>query len=354
MKPSLLPIALADKPLLSQGETLLAADVGGTKTHLAIFVMLDGVPFLMKEAIFPSRRFNSLPDMVKRFFMKPFHPKRFAIAFAGPTQDGKAKATNLDWSVDIQEISKALGIPQVFLLNDLEAEAYGLAALKEKDFENIYPGNAPATGNAAIIAPGTGLGEAGLFWDGKIYHPLATEGGHTDFAPRNELDWELLKYLQKKYGHVSWERVVTGPGICMIFSFLRDVRKWEAPASLKERMRVMEPAEAIGKAALECVPICEETIRLFTKYLAVEASNLVLKLKATGGIFIGGGIVPKIWNESFRGVFLRHFFQVGRMRPLLEATPVHLIMNQNTPLLGGAWYAAFAGKKEEKVIEIEK
>jgi len=196
-------------------------------------------------------------------------------------------------------------------------------------------------GNAAIIAPGTGLGEAGLFWDGSALHPFDTEGGHTDFVSRSELDDELFYVLQKKYGHVSWERVVSGMGIVTIYEFLRDVKKREEPDWLKEKINRGDVAGAIGQAAKESCPICVETIRLFVHYLAVEASNLALKMKCTGGLFIGGGIPPKVWNEPLQQHFLEHFFQVGRLRPLLEAMPIYLITNQQTALLGAAYFGAF-------------
>lgn len=339
MRPSLISIAFPKRPPLPEGGPLLAADVGGTKTQLALFELHDGTPVLVSEAVYPSKQFGSLTEVIRQFSGSSPLPQRLSIAFAGPVQAGKAKATNLDWSVDIKQLSAALNIPQVFLINDLEAAAYGLAALTEQDLLTIYPGKSPSEGNAAIIAPGTGLGEAGLFWDGGALHPFATEGGHSDFAPRNTFDWELLLYLQKQFGHVSWERVVSGPGIHQIYRFLRDVKQWEEPARMKSIFKDQDPAAAIGRGAQEGIPICEESLRLFARYLAIEASNLALKLKATGGIFIGGGVVPKIWNDDLRTVFLEHFFQVGRLRPLIEAVQVRLVLNEKLALLGAACYS---------------
>ena len=334
----MIPLAFPVKKALRDDTGLLAADVGGTKTDVALFKRRNGKMVLEKEMVFPSKKFNSLSEIIRNFNGEAPLPERLSIAFAGPILDGKARATNLDWQVDAEILSRELGIPQVFLLNDLEAKAYGMAALTEKDLTSIYAGKNTAEGNMAIIAPGTGLGEAGLYWDGRMFHPFATEGGHTDFAPRNEFDWELLLFLQKQFGHVSWERVVSGPGIYQIYCFLRDVKHREAPASLQENIKNTDPAAAIALGAAENHPICAETMRLFVRYLAIETSNLALKLKATGGIFIGGGILPKIWNETYRAIFIEHFFQVGRMRHLLEEMPVQLILNPKTALLGAAWY----------------
>lgn len=338
MHQPLVPIAFPKRIPLQEGKRLLAADVGGTKTHLALAEVSGGEIAIVEEQIFPSKDFGSLSEVVRKFIGNTTMPGRLSIAFAGPVLDGKAFATNLGWTIDTRLMHKELAISQVFLINDLEAGAYGLAALKKNDLVTIYPGNVNAKGNAAIIAPGTGLGEAGLYWDGAALYPFATEGGHTDFAPRHPFDWELLQYLQQKYGHVSWERVVSGMGICNIYDFLRDVKRWEEPAWLKEKMKEQEPGAAIGAGAQEGCPICVETLQVFVRYLAVEASNLALKINATGGIFIGGGIPPKIWNNSLQEIFLEHFLKVGRLRPLLESVPVHIVLNPKAVLLGAAYY----------------
>lgn len=336
----ILPIAFPKRPPLPDGAQLLAADAGGTKTHLALFELRSRTPVIVKEAVYPSRQFGSLAEIIRQFHSAATLPARLSIAFAGPVQQGKAKATNLDWSVDVEELSATLGIPEVFLINDLEAAAYGLAALKKEDLVTIYASKteSEARGNAAIIAPGTGLGEGGLYWDGSALHPFATEGGHSDFAPRNDLDCELFLYLQQQFGHVSWERVITGPGIHHIYRFLLDVKEWQEPAGMREKLKDLDPAAAISLGAQEGCPVCVETLRLFAKYLAVEAANLALKLKATGGIFIGGGVTPKVWNSDLQAVFLEHFFEVGRLRPLIEAVPVRLVVNEKLAVLGAGWY----------------
>jgi glucokinase len=336
MHPPLFPVALPKRQPLPPSAFLLAADVGGTKIALALLGIRDGTPIVLKEATYPSSLFGSMTEAIQHF--SDVEPARLSIAFAGPVQNGKAKATNLGWSIDAAVLGKELDIPEVILLNDLEAWGYGLAALTKKDVTTIHSGAALSTGNAAVVAPGTGLGEGGLFWDGHALHPFATEGGHSDFAPRDEFDCELFLFLQKQYGRVSWERVVSGPGIHQIYRFLRDVKNHPPSTKVEENIRTLDPAAAISKGAQEGNDICVETLRLFARYLAVEASNLALKLKATGGIFIGGGIPPKIWNQEIQTVFLQHFFEVGRLRPLIETVPVHLVSNEKTTLLGAGWY----------------
>ncbi|TAK32562.1 MAG: glucokinase [Saprospiraceae bacterium] len=343
MPKSFIPIAFPQQTPPPEGAVILAADIGGTKADLAFFEIKNSEPVLVKEQRYPSKEWNSFVEMAQDFNKNTTRPQRICVSFAGPVRDGKAHGTNLHWEIDSREISEKLNIRPVFLINDLEANCYGLAALKTDDLLMICPGKNHEAGNAAVISPGTGLGEGGLFWDGQAYRPFATEGGHSHFAARNELDWELFLFLEKKYGHVSWERVVSGPGICMIFSFFRDVKGWEAPGILKTEMKAHDPAAAIAIAATEGCPVCQETLRLFMKYLAEEAANLALKLKATGGIYLGGGILPKIWNETHQAIFNEYFFAVGRLDPLVEAAPVYLILNQKTALWGAGYYGAFGG-----------
>jgi glucokinase len=337
------PIALPDRPPLPDGTSILAADVGGTKTHLAQFDVHNDRLVMVRETVYASKQFHAFSDVIQHFHLDHPLPERLCIAFAGPVQDRKAKATNLDWSIDADALATALGFKEVLLINDLEAGAYGLAALSGSDLVMIHEGQNPPEGNGAIIAPGTGLGEAGLYCNNGALHPFATEGGHTDFAPRTELDWELLRYLQSRFDHVSWERVVSGQGIDNIFQFLTDVKKREVPDWVINRLKNQEPAAAIGAAAKEGCPVCAETIELFVQYMGVEASNLALKMMATGGLFIGGGIIPKVWNDQLQTIFTEHFFHVGRLTPLLEKVPIYLVMNQNSVLLGAGYYGRWFG-----------
>lgn len=349
-----IPIAFPEHASLADGDTILAADIGGTKTDLTLFEIQGDEISLIEERIYPSREWKTLTDIVKDFDVESPELKRFSIAFAGPIQNGKAKATNLDWEVDVRELSQTLDVDSVLLINDLEAVGYGLAALTAEDLVTVYESKTPPNGNAGIIAPGTGLGEAGMFWDGRAFHPFATEGGHTDFAPKNDLDMALFRHLSKKHGHVSWERVISGPGIHAIYKFLRDVQGWDEPGWLAERIKETDPSAAISRAAGEDCPICRETLRLFVRYMAEEAADLALKYKATGGMFIGGGIPPKIWSDELQTTFLDHFFQVGRLRHLLEAVPIHLIKNPKTALLGAAYYGALGSKEGKRHFQLDK
>ena len=226
------------------------------------------------------------------------------------------------------------------LINDLQANAYGLSALKDSDFKTLTKGE-NVKGNAAIISPGTGLGEAGMYWDGSHYHPFATEGGHCSFSPSDELDMELWKNLNKEFGHVSWERVVSGQGIYNIYQFLRTYRKAKEPKWLTAQFQTEDPAIAISTAALQNKnAVCAETLHLFVKYLAVESAQLALKTKASGGIFIGGGIVPKIIDFIDKKEFYKNFINVGRLENLLKTIPVRIVLNDKTALMGAAYYAA--------------
>jgi glucokinase len=224
----------------------------------------------------------------------------------------------------------------------MEANAYGLAALQDKDFETLMYGS-KIRGNAALISPGTGLGEAGMFWDGSHYHPFACEGGHCDFSPRNELDIKVLQYFRKKYEHVSWERLLSGPGILDLYLFLRQISGKKEPEWLRNEMSKGNPSATITGTAMEGKDsVCVETLDTFIRFLAIEAAQLALKYKATGGIYIGGGILPKIITGINREIFYNNFVQSGRLNALLEMVPVKVILNEKTALLGAAYYGAMS------------
>ena len=212
-----------------------------------------------------------------------------------------------------------------------------LPRFKPKDFVTLNAGVADAEGNQAVISSGTGLGEAGLYWDGKKHRPFACEGGHSDFAPRNELEAELFRHLREKFGRVSYERVLSGPGLLNIYEFLRDTRRGEETAALAEEMRRADPAAVISRAALAGkYELCVKALDLFVSVYGAEAGNLALKMMATGGVFVGGGIAPKIIEKLKGPAFMEAFTAKGRMQPLLETMPVRVIMNEMTPLLGAA------------------
>ncbi|MFC0775063.1 glucokinase [Terrimonas alba] len=317
---------------------VLAGDAGATKTNLSIFKWKNNTASVLHEAKYDSPDYKNIIELTDDFIKGFPAPDIICFGVAGPVLNGHAKFSNINWEIDSAEIAGHFGIPAVHVINDLEATAYGLAMLTEKDVTVIHKGDENAAGNVAIIAPGTGLGEAGLYWDGKVYHPFATEGGHCDFAARTQFDFELYSYLQEKFGHVSWERLVCGPGILNIYHFLRDIEKREEPEWLKEKINTGDAAATISRYVNESA-ICNETLQLFVRYLASESANLVLKYKATGGLFIAGGIVPQIVPLLENYVFYSSFQQSGRLNYLLEKVPVKIILNTKAPLLGVAYYA---------------
>jgi glucokinase len=320
---------------------ILAGDIGGTKTHMALFEQQGEHLQVLVEETFVSRDHSSLEEVVSLFLKS--HPQkidRACFGVAGPVRAGRVQTTNLPWVVDIGDLGTKLDIQNASLINDLEANAHGLAYLEPKDFWVLNPGDSEATGNAALISAGTGLGEAGLFWDGKQHFPFASEGGHADFAPSDALQSELLSYLQARVRHVSWEHVLSGPGLQHIYLFLRDSGRGEEPLWLTEKMQSTDPSAAITQAALEKTsPLCEQALQLFVTFYGAEAGNLALKLLATGGLFIGGGIAPKILPALKTGEFMNAFVAKGRLQPVLEKIPVRIVLNDRTALIGAAHYA---------------
>jgi len=319
---------------------ILAGDVGGTKTNMALYRADKEGLTVQREKRYASKDYHSLADIINDFTGGTL-PDRICAAVAGPVLDGKSHLTNLSWELDSKALGAALKIPVSFI-NDLEATAYGLAGLKEEEKVTIAPGAPGAKGNIAIIAPGTGLGEAGLFWDGQGYHPFATEGGHSDFAPRTDLDIEFFRYLQQQFGHVSWERAVSGMGIKNIYHFLTEAKNEKIPDWLQQRLEKEDPAAVISEAALKHEdPVCAETMEIFVRYLATESASLVLKHMATGGLYLGGGIPPKILPLLQDASWEKNFDNNGRMHDLSEKVPVHVIMNDKMALLGAAHYGAY-------------
>jgi len=326
---------------------ILAGDVGGTNTRLALVEATSGELKIVAEKTFPSRERTSLEAAIAEFLsLHKCKLSRASFGIAGPVRSGRCEATNLPWVVDSKTLAKRLGLKRVGLINDLEANAYGIAALQSKDFVILNKGARNAKGNKAIISAGTGLGEAGMYWDGQVHRPFPSEGGHADFAPRNHLEMELLDYLMKLYRRVSYERLVSGPGLVNIYQFLRDTGKGEEPPWLAEEMRHGEPAPIISQHAMDGKsPLCLHALELFVSLYGAEAGNLALKIMATGGVYLGGGIAPKIVlnsNSKLKGSeFMNAFTAKGRMKPLLQDIPVRVIMNPKTALLGAARHAAF-------------
>ena len=320
---------------------ILAGDIGGTNTRLAIIDMVKGHFNFLAEETFSSREEPSLESALGKFLSNPIHPiARACLGVAGPVRDGRCEATNLPWVIDAKEIARQLHLARVGLINDLEASAYGIAALETKDVEVLNQGFHDAQGNRAVISAGTGLGEAGLFWDDGEYRPFASEGGHTDFAPRNHLEMNLLDYLLKRHARVSVERVISGRGLFNIYQFLKDTGHGEEPTWLVDQMRQKDPPVVITENALGGGnPLCTQALDLFVSLYGAEAGNLALKIMATGGVYIGGGIAPKIIAKLRDPVFMNAFTAKGRMKPLLQAIPVRVILSPKAALLGAARFA---------------
>lgn len=321
---------------------ILAGDIGGTKVNLAFFKMDDGrlAPGVVQT--FRSRDYSSLEEIVRNFVSTNKLSVDYAcFGVAGPIRNHRAQLTNLTWVVDRAELVQALGLKDLFLLNDLQTNAYGIAGLAQGDLVELNHGAESDHGNIAIISAGTGLGEAGLFWDGRRYVAIASEGGHSDFAPRSDLDLELFRYLRERLGQVSWEHLLSGAGFYRIYQFLRDTGRGEEPAWLAQEFQQMDPAIAITSAALErkC-ELCVQTLDLFVYYYGAEASNLALKTLATGGVYIGGGIAPKVIDRLKGETFMKAFIGTGRLKDLLASLRVRVIMNDRTALIGAARYAA--------------
>lgn len=330
----------------ADGETdivVLAGDIGGTKTNIALCRITDQGVETLREARYVSRDFKSFTQIIEDFSHGE-KPQRICMAVAGPVVAGKVRFTNLPWELDSELIEAELKVPVDFI-NDLESTSYGLAALKENELVTLYEGDPEASGNMAIVAPGTGLGEAGLYFDGQYYHPFATEGGHTDFAPRYEIDIELYRFLHKKHDHVSWERILSGMGIQTLFTFLTEELGKQPAPFVEEAMKEKDPNAVISLAALEkTCPVCMEVMTMFTRFLATEAAQMVLKTKATGGLIIAGGIPPKILPLLQQDNRWREYFinRNGRMDALVRQVKVQVVMNEKLPLLGAAYYAAFS------------
>ena len=319
-------------------EMILAGDIGGTHARLAFFDAVDGRFSLVSASIFPSREYAGLDEIVAKFVdTSNLHPDTACFGIAGPVRNGRVEASNLPWIIESKRLADELKIKKAFLINDLEANAWGIPALDAKDVVTLNQVKGQPVGNQAVIAAGTGLGQAGMFWDGAKHHVFACEGGHADFAPRNQLEVELFNYLHTRFGHVSYERIVSGPGLVNVFGFLRDTGHGTPPPWLTDEMSNSDPAAAISRAGIEgrC-GLCEQALDLFVSIYGAEAGNMALKIMATGGIYLGGGIAPKMLSKLSGPLFMQAFTGKGRMQALLESMPVRVITNDRIALLGAA------------------
>jgi glucokinase len=345
---------------------ILAGDIGGTKTSLALYDWTTERTEPLRLELFHSADYKSLEEILVEFLTPPKPPtpldeldmaddvaeealpsvepvKLSAACFgvAGPVIENHSRTTNLPWVVDGAAIAKQFDIPRVQLLNDLEAMAYGILWLRPDELEVLNPGSPPRKRQAlTLIAAGTGLGEGILFWDGKSYRPMPSEGGHADFAPTNDYEIDLLRYLRTQYLHVSYERVVSGPGLHAIYEFIRDTKRNE-PTWLAEKIKAGNPAAEIAAAGLKGqAEIAAQALDLFASIYGAEAGNLALKALSLDGVYVAGGIAPKIITKLKDGTFLKGFTNKGRYKRLLSTIPVKVVMNQETGLLGAASVAS--------------
>jgi len=313
--------------------------------NLALFQATASGVTMLKSSSYPSGSFPSINKILQQFLSENpgFSPAKICLGVAGPVFEGRVSVTNLPWKLDASEIAQATGVSQVILLNDLEATAYGVAGLEESDFSILHQGDPEEGGNMSILSPGTGLGEAGLFWDGKLHHPFATEGGHCDFACRSAEDLELHDFLRKKYDVVSWESVVAGPGIFSIFQFLCEVKNRRVSVAIEDKIKGSDPSAVISASAIEETdPVCMEAMRIYLRHLAHECCNLILKIKSTGGLLLAGGIPPKILPLLRGSWFYENLVDCDRMQELVKKVPVRVILNDKAPVIGAGWYGAYS------------
>jgi glucokinase len=320
---------------------ILAGEIGATRTRLAAFETEGNRLKCVVERTYLSQQHDGLSGILADFIKTegiPVHSACFGVA--GPVRAGRSKISNLPWVIDGRELAKQLRLNSVGLLNDLEAYAYGIDGLESKDFITLSEGREEAEGNRAVISAKTGLGMAGLYWDGFRHHPFACEGGHADFAPRNDLQMELLAYLQKRYGRISCERILSGPGIKNIYDFLRDAHKADEPEWLRTELSVApDPPALISQRALEGKSaICDQTLSIFVSVFGAQAGNCALNFMSTGGIFIGGSIAAKIMPKMKDSMFLESFLDKGRMGTILKDMPVKIVANDDTGMVGAARY----------------
>jgi glucokinase len=320
---------------------ILAGDIGGTKTNLAYYDVHEEklVPLLVES--YPSQSYVSLIDILAVHLRE--HPQKItaaAFGIAGPVVENRSRLTNVNWVVDGKEIAAALHLESVGLMNDLAATAYGILRLGSNDLVTLQSGNPQREGTIGVIAAGTGLGGGALVWDGRGYRAMPSEGGHADFPPRNVLEMDLLKFLLKKFEHVGVERVVAGPGIMNIYEFFRSRTSAPEASWLAEEMRQGDPSAVVSRIGLEGRDeTCVRTLEMFVSLYGSEGGNLALRFLTTGGLYVAGGIAPKILPKIQSGLFMEAFLAKDTYRELLQTIPVYVVLNEKTALIGAAHFA---------------
>jgi len=317
---------------------ILAGDIGGTKTNLGIFTTGKRRPLLKFFETYPSRECRNLESIIALFLKKyPVDIQSACFGIAGPVHRGACRVTNLPWEVRESGIKKRFKFKQVQLINDLTSTSYAIPFLRRNEIHTLNRGHAQKDGNLGLIAPGTGLGEALVVRENGSYGPVTSEGGHVDFAPNNEKEIELLRYLKKRYGHVSLERILTGQGLADIYAFLTSRSKRKEDINIIKEMKKSDPAMVISQAAINGEAIsCKAALDMFVSILGSAAGNLALIGMTKGGVYLGGGIPPKILPKLKDGTFFSSFIDKGRFKGLLEDMPVYVILNSTAALLGAA------------------
>jgi glucokinase len=328
---------------------ILAGDVGGTKTALALFEQRGRRQAVVRESVTASHGYAAPEHAIRQFLLEgpPVTIDAACVGVAGPVIDGRCTAINLPWVVDEAALAESVGTSRTKLVNDLEATAHGVLGLGPSALTILQAGQ-PHKANMALIAAGTGLGEVVIAWDGRRHRVVSSEGGHADFAPRNDLEIDLLKFLRREFGRVSYERVVSGPGLYNIYRFLVASDGTPEPDWLRARMESGDPSAAVSDAALEHRdPRCVQALEVFVSVYGAEAGNLALKALAVGGIFVAGGIAPKIRSKLEDGTFVAAFRDKGRLGPMLDSIPIHVVLEPRAALLGAA---AIAGALRSRAI----
>ena len=319
---------------------ILAGDVGGTKTNLALYESAgNGLRRSLSRA-FKSREYASLEKIIAAFIAETGKVSLACIGVAGPVSKSKCRLTNLDWSVDRESIRRACGAKDAYLINDIQALAFAVPYLHRSKFAYLQKGKADPDGNIAVAAVGTGFGQAALLRGDGGYLPMSSEGGHVDLAPRDTREFALMNYLKKKFGRVSVERVVSGPGIHTVYQFLLETGNRRESAKVRKRLAEKDPSRVIVSEGLSGKStLCRETVRFFCRLYGAVAGNLALQYNAAGGVVLGGGVSPAIFPAMAKGEFMETFLDKGRFRGRLEQMPVKVILDESAALLGAAWYA---------------
>lgn len=329
---------------------MLAADLGGTKTNMALYAAERGLYDPISEDSQPSGKYDSFDELLQDFYSKNkgIQISSASLAVAGPVVSGKASITSLHWEIDENVLKSTLDVESVWLMNDLVATARYIPHLRPGDIYTVHNVEQEPGGAKAVIAPGTGLGEAYLTWDGGFYHAYGSEGGHVDFAPADRLQEGLLEYLRKGFEHVSYERVCSGRGLPNIYEYLESAGYGEGAEEFRYKLaKTADPTPLIVNSALDVTApcdLCRKTLELFVSVLGAAAGNLALNVMATGGVYLGGGIPPRILQSIDSDNFKSAFFQKGRMADLLKRLPVYVILNPKAALLGAAAYGFQSGE----------